>query len=218
MTIFLLAWTFCFQTEQAPPPKPDLWSEIARVEAQIKKLTLSRPGHYRVLNTDPVRGYGLERVGVLFLVPIRYMPRAPRTESGEATSVFDLLAGKPDLNKRSVERKVQAWQESLKRIALERDADFEGVVAALKKAAPDILANLTQLPAGEKLMLIVEEREPAWYFPGLRLKDGETRKVATLTIDQALIAKWRANKDQTGDLVQQVKRTTSTRGLGSPER
>ncbi len=239
MIVFTLGWALLFQapasapstTPNQTPPAPvsqhdgkasqssDLWTDIAVVENQIRRVVLDQTNRFMVTNGDPVRGYYLDRVGVVFLTPVRHVPRLTLEPERREKSIFPVENQKPDLEKRVVERKIKAWKDQLQKAALQREANFEQVVAALQRAIPAILENLSHLPEGERLMLIIEEREPAWHYPGLRLRDKETRKVVTLTVDQTLIAKLKkVQTTPTADWQSGVKRTTAARNLVSERR
>lgn len=213
----LLGILWAFQTPTATVTEPNLkiWEEITSLEDFIRRSVAENKSQFTISNSNPVHGYYINRVGVVLLIPIRYRPKL---EGPVKEKKLPRLGEKRSsaLQKREVQKKLREWRQEVSRRELIKDANFEQVVSNLKERVPDILKNLTQLQKSESLILIIEERVPAWYVAGLSLAKDPTRKIVTLNVDNDVIASIHANKTIIpGEIVKRIRRTTTTRRLAS---
>lgn len=188
-----------------------IWEEIAGLENLLRDTVNQSSQKFRVFTSDPVRGYYVDRMGVYLFVPVRYRssqvgvpaegaPIAPPSQEPSSLSDNDLA------------RRVRQWREVLQKEAVNKDADFESVVTALKDQLPQIAEKLSHLPDEENLTLIIEEREPAWSMVGFRLGKEASRKLVTLRVLKKELSKVFSRQTTfSADWMSHVKRSNSKR-------
>ena len=192
-----------------------IWEEIAGVEVLVKKRINEQGTRFGVFTSDPVRGYYLDQNGVLMLIPVRYRSQAPQPVGDNATAI-EGQAQTISLNRNEVNRRMRAWREKLQREDLLREADFEKIVTQLRDSIPEFIGRLTQLSSEEKLILVIEEREPAWYFAGLSVRHDSSRKLVTLSVNKSDVANVSSKETEfPGDWINKVKRINNQRDPGS---
>ena len=223
MTILTLAaMLFSFQSPlpgPAPQEPPPVWEEIAKLEDTIKQTVRENRTFFSISSNDPVQGYYIDRVGVMLMIPVRYRPAgdtlvSPSDVRAKAFNEPRKDEAKPKVSRIEIQKKLEAFQEKLKESQLLKEANFEKVVDNLKNLVPELIGKLSSLPSDERLVMIIEERVPSWYYAGFSLKKNATRKVVTLTVDKDLISKIHANKTELpSDWTQRIKRSTTNRKL-----
>ena len=207
MMCLTLLSLLCILPEGPADPKLEIWEEIAVGEELIRTSIARSDNQFSVFSNDPVRGYYIQRVGVVLFVPLRYRTN-DRERFSERTQKTAF-----SLDKADTEKRMQAWKEKLQKDELTKEANFEKVVTHLKSLVPQLIATLKNLPAEASLTLIVEERLPAWYS-SLSLKKNPTRKVVTLSLDKELITRIHANETiMEREWLDSIKRTTTNRRL-----
>ncbi len=214
MTLNLLTLLLAFQNPQAAKP-PAIWEEIALLEGAIRKTVTENQTQFAISNNDPVNGYYIKRVGVMLMIPVRYRPAASPAKVKVETGKLDLgNAQTLEIDRKQVEERIKAWQDQMKRNELLKEANFEQVVANMKNMVPEIVGALKSLPEDESVIMVVEERAPAWYFTEYSLRKNVMRKVVTLTVDKDLISTIHSDKTvMKADWLQRIKRTTATRKM-----
>ena len=190
---------------------PPVWEEIARLEAGLRQSVQESRTGFTVSNNDPVNGYYIDHVGVVMLIPLRYSAsNSTLVRHQEVRERLSDESSKPSLDRAEVQKRYQAWVNELERNASLKDANFEQVVSRLRAMIPSLIGGLEHLPQDETLVLVIEERAPAWFYAGFR-KDA-TRKVVTLTVDKDLMSIIHAKETvMEEEWLRQVKRTTTTR-------
>ncbi len=207
MTIMaLICLLSAFQDQGVPP----VWEEIAQLESALQRSVLDSGSGFAVSRNDPVNGYYIDHVGVVMLIPLRYSASSSTSRQQEARNRLNDRDTKPMLDRVEVQKRYQSWVNELNRSASLKDANFEKVVNALRDMIPAIIGGLAHLPQEESLVLVIEERAPAWFYAGFRKE--ATRKIVTLTVDKDLISIIHAKKTvMEEDWLRRVKRTTTTR-------
>jgi hypothetical protein len=198
-------------------PDP-IWEQIAVVEASVKQTVRSEQSQYTINANDPVIGYYIERVGVVLTIPLRYSPsvaqRTRKPESAETEKNLGNQAEPVQINRRALQKRIIQWQDQMRRQEMLKEANFEKVVTNLRGQIPAIITILSRLPREESLVMVIEERVPAWYYAGFTLNKEATRTVVTLTVDKDLLSRVHASAtvmDQ--EWLDRVKRTTVNRRL-----
>ena len=185
---FLAAYQFSSNSE------PGIWEQITSLESFIKTSVGQNETDFVISQNDPVRGYYIEGRGVFLLIPVRYRAKAepPQPSKKETQLLKDQPPAK--LDKFDIQKRLSDWKEMLRKKELIKEANFERVVTNMKQAIPEILKILEQLPDNEALTVIVEERIPAWYYPGFSLNKNPTTKVVTLSVDKGEVSLIKANR------------------------
>ena len=212
----LIGCLLAFQAPERLVAPPPIWEEIARMEASIKKTVSEDDSRFDIAANEPVQGYYIERVGVLILVPVRYKPGVNAIQQDEKEDQLNLggNAAIVKLSRGELESRVSQWQDALNRSELIKESNFSQVVTNLKNMIPELIGFLKHLPQDESMVLVVEERVPAWFHPGFSLKHNATRKVVTLTVDKDLISQIHANKTVMPEQwLKRIKSTTTNRRL-----
>ena len=213
MIYLLLGLAFLGEAEVANPV--NVWVEIAELEAFLNQSINGEENPFGVFHSDPVRGFYVAQTGVFLIVPLRYRP-VPSPLRNDGATLATRVKEPVVLDHAELQKKMRQWREKLKQEELLREADFEKSINQIKDLIPDILTKLPHLLQGERLFLIVEEREPAWYYSTLNLKRDKTRKVVTLTVAQDIIAKIKSQETTLpADWRSRVQRTTTNRRLRS---
>lgn len=212
-----LLCSLCLNPDQSADSKLLIWQEIATVEQTLRTQVNQENQLFVVSSSDPVRGFFVERVGVVLLIPIRY--RQPLlAKKSESPQIVPASAEKVPVTMQRLElkKRLEQWRSELDRREVLKDSAFNRLVTNLKSSVPGILKTLSHLAPGANLTLIIEEREPAWYHAGLSLAQNPTRKVVTLTVEPEAIEKITANETVfSRDWLYSIKQTTTRRSLAS---
>jgi len=201
---------------QTPVHSADvIWREIASLEAFINDTVKENDSNFMTTNSDPVRGYYIERQGVFLLVPVRYVPNmgvAAQPGKAEQKEVEGNLGSASfKVDRIDIQKRYDEWKARMRKNELAKQANFDRAVTNLKNAIPQVLEILASLPKDESLTLVVEERV-AWYYPGFSLERSPTIKVVTLTVDKLMISE--VAQDQTilkKDWQKQIQSKTTNR-------
>lgn len=213
ITLNLLTLLVAFQGNGGPQP-PTIWEEIALLEGTIRKTVKENQTQFAISNNDPVTGYYIKRVGVVLMIPVRYRPAVKVPKAQVEGQQLKAPGATMNMDRKQLESRIRAWQDQIKRTDLIKDANFEQVVTNMKKMVPEIIGALKNLPQDESVIMVVEERVPAWYFTEYSLRKDAIRKVVTLTVDKDLISTIHADKTvMKADWLQRIKRTTATRKM-----
>lgn len=220
-TLNLLTLLLCFQSPGQPASQPGngaaqqpptIWEEIALLESAIRKTVKENQTQFSIANNDPVNGYYIPRVGVMLMIPVRYRPTMRPPRKNVEHKQLNTPNGAVLIDRKQVNERLKTLQEQRKKNELLKEANFEQVVTNMKNMVPEVIGALKSLPQNESVILVVEERAPAWYFT--EYSRGGIRKVVTLTVDKDLISTIHA--DQTvmkPEWLQRIKRTTATRKM-----
>ena len=220
MNVSLILLMLAFQNPTLEDPQNLIWGEISQLETTIKQAVTEDNSNFAISANDPVQGYYISRVGVFLVVPVRYrtsgdMPEQPASDS-KAVPNLPQNPANMRISRKDIERRVRAWKQELARSEMVKDANFEKVVSNMKSLIPEVVATLRNLPDEESVMIVIEERIPAWYYAGFSLKKVATRKVVTLTVDKDLISHIDAQETVlAADWLKHVKRTTTNRELAT---
>ena len=180
-----------------------IWRDIARVESFVTAKLNENYQPYGVNHNDPVTGYYIDGLGVVVVVPLRYRHIKEETSGADSGPIFGAgLSEESGADRVTLTKRMREWRESLKRLELERDADFEKMVTQVNNLIKHVVLKLKSLPAHESLTFVIEERQPAWFSPTLSVSRNSSRKVVTLKIDResinkgfenhgAMLANWR---------------------------
>jgi len=217
MIVFLACLLVGFQ---APSEiEGDVWQEINQLEGVIQKTVNAVQTHGMVLPSDPVRGYYFQGQGIIFFVPIRYRTREVRTVDLEFPNSSSMMKSKDRRQRGEISwnQQVRDWKNQVKKREAIKDAAFSEVLQALSHGLPDLVARLPHLADEESLILVVEEREPAWVFGSFGPSTQFKRKITTLKIEGHHLAALRQNSQTTQTLGPYVSRKTQERpvNLGS---
>ena len=214
MTMHLLLMLLAWQQPAAMKPAPDatdamVWKEIGSLESFIQETVSKDSSYFTISTQSPVRGFYVERRGVILMVPVRYRPRIKTRTAPLSDKKL------PELSTKDVQKRLKEWQDALRVQRTNREANFEKVVTNLTNAIPNIVKILASLPGQEPLTIIIEERVPTWYYPGFSLNKNPSTKVVALTIDNKdAIAQVHANKTELrADWNKKVKRKNTDRRL-----
>ena len=214
----LLLMLMGFQGPTVANTENTIWREIALLENTIKQAVTEDNSNFAISSNDPVQGYYINRVGVFLVVPVRYRTSGdvPEQTSGDSNQTLELPKSSANsrMSRKEIEKRVRAWKQELARSEMIKDSNFEKVVSNMKSLIPEVVATLRSLPQEESVMIVVEERIPAWYYAGFSLRKAATRKVVTLTVDKDLISHIDAQETVlAGDWLKRIKRTTTNRQL-----
>lgn len=210
-----------FQPTAASQDTPlTIWEQIAQLESHLTDLVAETDSRFTVFHSDPVRGYYIDRSGVVIMIPIRYQHiykgHLIPPESENPVALPSLDKSPKTLSSIAIRKKLNEWRSEVQKLEAQKNADFERLVNEIKIHVPNLVEALTGMTSGENLILIIEERVPPWYFAGLSTKNEPTRKVVTLTIDKDLISQMHAHQtDVPNDLLSHIKRTTVDRKLAN---
>ncbi len=163
----------------------EIWTGIARAEETLNRTVDGIRNEVMVFTSDPVRGYAVEGKGIFFVVPIRYKtPDVAVVDlefPGSNTKGRDRALTREELN-----RAKRQWRQSLSKKRELEKANFERVVERLRSSIPRVLDQLGDISTKMPLILIVEEREPAWVYASFGPHTQPSRHVAILEISPRL--------------------------------
>lgn len=219
MLSLIWAMNFWYQPPPVVPESPPedsslmIWEEIAGLENLIRDSVNKKSRQFTIFTSDPVRGYYVDRMGVYLLVPVRYQP-ALATQKVESSALIPHDGESVSLAESDLKRRLRRWNESLQKETMNKDAEFELVIGAMKSLLPDIANRLAHLPKNENLTIIIEEREPAWAQVGFRIGNHKTRKLVTLRVEkQALTDVYSSETTFSKEWLDKIKRTNASRPI-----
>ncbi len=212
--------TLCLFTYFWLPPAAEvpntltIWEQIAGAEVFIKGEVNKQDNAFAVFSSDPVRGYYIEEQGVLLFVPVRYKSQARSTTSGEQNLTVATRVQPITVNREELTRQKRLWREKLRQEDLLKEAAFEELVTFLRNSIPKIGGHLSALPNSERLTLIIEEREPAWYFAGLQYRRQGSRKLVTLSVTKSDLDEISQHETEfPGAWIEKIQRTNNHRDM-----
>lgn len=191
MIILLLSLLF---GDVAPQDSP-IWQQLRGVESHLTESVNQDYESFAVFRSDPVRGYYIQGVGAVVLVPVRYRVTSENIRS-ESMSAFASGTDRPVLDRHSLEKRMNEIQESMRKQRLVKEADFQKVVGKIESQVGAMVVALKALPDNESLTIIVEEREPAWSRAGLSLTSNDKRMVLTMTAGPTIIRELRQGREE----------------------
>ncbi|MBO1320796.1 hypothetical protein [Acanthopleuribacter pedis] len=212
--LFSLITFFWMPPTHQVPSHLTIWEQIAEVEGFIKAEVNKQNRAFGVFSSDPVRGYYLDEQGVMLFVPVRYKKRSKPTTVREQTVPVAARTQSITANREELNRRKRQWRETLQQDELEKEAAFEELVTFIRNNIPKIGQRLPALKDSEQLTVIVEEREPAWYFAGLHYRPQASRKLVTLRVTKSDLDSIKEHEtDFPGAWIQKIKRTNNHRDM-----
>lgn len=213
--MILLMWMFLNQ--QMVETDGELWNGIARAEVTLHRAVDGIRDEISVFASDPVRGYAIDGKGIIMVVPIRH--RAPKVSSVNVEFPGTMVKGRDGLLKRDqLERAVKQWRQSLSKKRAAEQANFEKAVDQVRTVVPVVLDQLGGLPDQMPLIIIVEEREPAWAYASFGPHNSPKRRIATLEVSPQLAAQIEAGRsDWTADVAREDSERIAVGAVALPE-
>jgi len=210
-----LTWWIAMTLFQSPPSA--IWDQIAKVESFIQKKLNEQNEHVLVFASDPVRGYHVAGQGVMLMVPVRHRAGDVRAIDVEFPGLTNASrsANSAIQNRRSLNQQISQWQSQLKKKRALREANFEQVVSQVRAIIPHIVERLSGLRPTEHVIIVIEEREPAWIYASFGSQGKHTRRIVTLDLSPQVLAAVEADADWSDE--SQIRRTTAERSLGAEE-
>lgn len=208
-----------YQSPQSAPNHAEekselaIWEEIATLERMVLSRVNAQSDQFNVYQSDPVRGYYVDRMGVYLIIPVRY--RYQRNQSQAENGAFALPSQNSEgLNQKDLNQQIRQWREMLQKESVNKDAEFEKVIGGMREMLPEIAKQLKHLSPEENLTVVIEEREPAWSMAGFRLNEDDSRKLVTLrVVKEALAEVYSRETTFSTEWMGKVKRTNSKRPI-----
>ena len=200
------------------PSEPDalIWDEVLSLESVLKKKVQDNKSQFIVPSHSPVRGYYVERIGVIITVPVRFRSQVlTHIDSRDQKKGIGSRKQADQLAMAEVNKRLSEWKKEVLRKRKLKEINFETVVKNIRSSIPQILRTLTHLPPGEAVVVVIEERVPSWYYAGFSMETTPKTKIVTLTIDnRELISGIRSKKTLLPiGWEKKIKRKNSSRSL-----
>ena len=175
----MITFVFMVLLQERVATSGELWDGIAQVEHTLYRAVDGLKSDVMVFSSDPVRGYAIEGKGIFFVVPVRH--KVPDASVLEAEFPGQTMR-KSQTSKEDLNRSVQQWMQALSKKRALEEANLERVVQQVRGTVPQIRTQLGGLPDDLPLILIIEEREPAWVYASFGSLNRPKRHVVTLEV------------------------------------
>jgi hypothetical protein len=164
------------------PPSVDIVQSLERL---ILEEARGKVEGVEIQAQDPVRGYMLSDRELILIVPVHHIHSVRSVPGFSGYNADNPLMIQPVTipNLKEQNKRLQKFQEGQKRRQALKEANFQKMVAEIKRILPRLKRAVSPVAEGFTLHVIVEEREKLWITSGLKNDSQFLRQVVTLKVD-----------------------------------